>query len=261
MQHVTDLVIIEIVPEPDFHGNRGIWISGVGHAGAGSCRMTNYCSIHVAQTRRGGIAVDTRGAVHHTRKTRGKHRPHRLRPRHLGLEHLDIRDCSQEETGPDVLHEQAESTWKQLTSAKLDDVWDVTTTSASAAHDIVEGSRQCIGHHEETGGACSYDPSAGYPHMLPHRACISARQLSTHSHITSPSSNTTRMLHTSMVVRATRYSLCLNIRLTQPPPPPAAPLFPTSIADPLLSHAADIALFPNTPPHPARCSSAPTSSI
>ncbi|MED6162197.1 hypothetical protein PIB30_068158, partial [Stylosanthes scabra] len=54
----------------------------------------------------------------------------------------------------------------------------------------------------------------------PIRACNSPPQLSTRSRIISPSSNTSHILHTIRLVRATLYSLRLSTSTTHRPPPP-----------------------------------------
>ncbi|MED6188820.1 hypothetical protein PIB30_089547 [Stylosanthes scabra] len=51
-----------------------------------------------------------------------------------------------QQTGPDVVHEQANATWEQLTSTTTNDLWDVRRTSASVAHEIVQGFRQRTHH-------------------------------------------------------------------------------------------------------------------
>ncbi|MED6217998.1 hypothetical protein PIB30_022909 [Stylosanthes scabra] len=66
------------------------------------------------------------------------------------------------------INEQGDTTWEQLTSTRLDDVWDVTRTSASVAHEIAQGFRQRTHHHCGTDGAGSSDPPTGYHHMPVH---------------------------------------------------------------------------------------------
>ncbi|MED6148889.1 hypothetical protein PIB30_057334, partial [Stylosanthes scabra] len=45
---------------------------------------------------------------------------------------------------PADVHEPGETTCEQLTSAGVDDIWDVTRSCASTAHDIVQGFKQRI---------------------------------------------------------------------------------------------------------------------
>ncbi|MED6151790.1 hypothetical protein PIB30_085821, partial [Stylosanthes scabra] len=73
-----------------------------------------------------------------------------------------------QQTQPDIVHESDEATWKQLTSARLDDVWDVTRTSASAVHDIAQGFKQRADHACGSDGVGSSDPSARFHQMPPH---------------------------------------------------------------------------------------------
>ncbi|MED6127050.1 hypothetical protein PIB30_084390 [Stylosanthes scabra] len=73
-----------------------------------------------------------------------------------------------EQTQADVVHQATEATWEQPTSAQLNDIWDVTKTSASTAHDIAQGFRQRVDHARESSGVDSSDPSVGYHQMPPH---------------------------------------------------------------------------------------------
>ncbi|MED6151892.1 hypothetical protein PIB30_086712 [Stylosanthes scabra] len=141
MRHATDPVVIQIVPEPDFHGNREY--------------LDWWDQAYRNRRRRGGRVGDTGGPVRRTRTTRGEastshavpstswaeasqqmRTAHRESPTFVGPSTATLQPIDQQ-TQPDVVHEPAEAIWEQLTSARLDDVWDVTRTSASVAHDIV----------------------------------------------------------------------------------------------------------------------------
>ncbi|MED6150266.1 hypothetical protein PIB30_070786 [Stylosanthes scabra] len=51
-------------------------------------------------------------------------------------------ETTDQQTQPAVVEEAAKTTWEQLTSARMEDVWDDTRTSASTAQDIAQGFRQ-----------------------------------------------------------------------------------------------------------------------
>ncbi|MED6172611.1 hypothetical protein PIB30_051647 [Stylosanthes scabra] len=270
MRHATDPVIIQIVPEPDFRGNREYfdwWDRACKSRFLSDDDLLHdprvlalppdihptpsqpppdiplSLDLPAPKHRRGGRAGDTGGPVRRTQTTQGEASTSHAAPstsqagasRQRKTVHRERYDDESEEerlvdqfesfsdspvrhlpshpppppwpadqqTQPEVVHELAEATWEELTSVRLDEVWDVTRTSASATHNIAQGFRQRADHARGSGGVDATHPSMQFhtPARHPHL-----------QHFPSTSSTlTTRMIS---LARATHLSLRLDTNTT-----------------------------------------------
>ncbi|MED6200326.1 hypothetical protein PIB30_083984 [Stylosanthes scabra] len=184
------MVVIQIVPELDFRGNRELFRQTSDRHPPSPLLISRSRLMRrlVGIVEEGGLGIHEALFVGRGRLER-RHRPHRERyedeseeekllDQFESLGDFAIRHSStppppppqptDQQTHPDVVHDPPKASWEQLTSARLDDVWDVMRTSASAAHDITQGFRQRTELVRGSSGVNSFDLSVGYHQMPPH---------------------------------------------------------------------------------------------